>query len=48
MLSRRTRKQLVGKAENYEIREREWACRDLARELRRAWWQARQESAMVP
>lgn len=41
MLSRRTRKQLVGKTENYDTRQRELACRDLARELRRLWWQAR-------
>jgi hypothetical protein len=37
-MSRRTRKQLVGKAaENYEIRLRTRAVQTLRRELRRQW-----------
>jgi hypothetical protein len=38
MMSRRTRKQLVGKTvENLEIWQREQECRDLARYLRWLW-----------
>lgn len=40
-MARRTRKQLVGKAEDYERREREKAVRLLRGELRRQWWQQR-------
>lgn len=36
-MSRRTRKQLIGKTENYEERMRVRSLKNLRRELRRLW-----------
>lgn len=40
-MSRRTRKSLVGKVENYEMLLRERQVKDLFRELRREWYEQR-------
>jgi hypothetical protein len=42
---RRTRKQLVGKRENYELRERERDLRSLVNRLRLAWYRQRVEAS---
>jgi hypothetical protein len=45
-MSRRTRKQIVGKTENYEMRERERALCQLWQELRWLWQWQLEDSAL--
>lgn len=46
-MSRRTRKQMVGKVENEERALREEALRDLQRELRWLWWSEGQDRQLA-
>jgi hypothetical protein len=46
-MSRRTRKQIVGKIENLELAFREDELRALQRELRSLWWSGKQDRHLV-